>query len=81
MSDEKTDIHHEEGVEIAYDQIAPETLRRMIEEFVSRDGVDWAESDGSLEEKVRRVEQQLRSKKIRIVFDLTSETANLVVSP
>ena len=52
MPKEKTTDHHEEGTEVPYDQLAPETLRRMIQEFVTRDGADWAETGCTLEEKV-----------------------------
>jgi uncharacterized protein YheU (UPF0270 family) len=79
MSKEITTDHHEEGTEVPYDQLAPETLRRMIQEFVTRDGADWAETGCTLEEKVEQVLQQLRNKRIKVVFDLTSQTANLVV--
>jgi uncharacterized protein len=70
---------HEQGVEIPYRQLAPETLRRLIQEFVSRDGADWGEVGGALEEKVEQVLQQLRSNQVKVVFDLRSQTANLIV--
>lgn len=72
---------HEEGIDVPYQQINPDTLRRMIQEFVTRDGADWAEVGCTLENKVDQVLQQLRNKKIKVVFDLRSQTANLVVCP
>jgi hypothetical protein len=69
---------HEAGVEVPYEQLAPETLRHLIQEFVTRDGTDWDESDGALEKKVAQVMQQLRNRKARVVFDLKSQTANIV---
>ena len=78
MSQEKTTEHHEEGVEIPHDQINPATLHRMIQEFVTRDGADWGDAGCTLEEKVKQVLKQLHIKKIKVVFDLTSQTANLV---
>ena len=78
MSKEKPTEHHEEGVEIPYNQINPDTLHRMIQEFVTRDGADWGDAGGALEEKVKQVLKQLHIKKIKVVFDLTSQTANLV---
>ena len=68
----------EDGLEIPYQQLDPETLQRMIQEFVSRDGADWADVGCTLEDKVEQVLAQLRSKKIKVVFDLKSETVNLV---
>lgn len=69
----------EEGVEVPYERLAPETLRNLIQEFVTRDGVDWGEAGGALEDKVSRVMQQLRSRKIKVVFELKSQTANIIV--
>ena len=78
MSQDRTTDHHEEGIDIPYDQITPDTLQRMIQEFVTRDGMDWDDIGCSLEDKVEQVLQQLKNKKIKVVFDLTSQTANLV---
>jgi len=70
----------EKGVDVPYERLDPETLRNVIEEFVTRDGSDWGEAGGTLEEKVGQVMQQLRSRKIKIVFELNSQTANIVVN-
>lgn len=78
MSQGKTDDHNEAGVDLPYEQINPETLRKMIQEFVTRDGADWDDTGCSLEDKVEQVLLQLRAKKIKVVVDLTSQTANLV---
>ena len=77
LRENRTD-HHEAGLDIPYQQIAPETLRRMIQEFVTRDGVDWADSGCTLDDKVEQVLQQLHSNRVKVVFDQTSQTANLV---
>ena len=70
--------HQEEGIEVPYLDINPETLRNMIEEFVSRDGSDWGDTGGSMEDKIKQVLRQFDSGKIKVVFDLTSQSANLV---
>lgn len=79
MTQEKTADHHEEGIEVPYDQINPDTLRRMVQEFVTRDGADWDDAGCTLEDKVEQVLQQLRDRQVKVVFDLRSQTANLVV--
>ena len=79
MSQKKPAEHHEEGIEVPYDRIDPETLRNMIQEFVTRDGADWGDAGCTLEDKVEQVLRQLRDKKVKVVFDLTSQTANIVV--
>ena len=70
--------HQEKGVEIPYEDINSETLRSMIEEFVSRDGADWGDAGGSMECKIEQVLRQFKAGKIKVVFDLSSQTANIV---
>lgn len=65
-------------VEISPDQLSPEALRGLVEEFVSRDGTDYGAVERSLEEKVRDVLGQLERGESRIVFDSETETANVV---
>jgi uncharacterized protein YheU (UPF0270 family) len=77
-SQEKTIDHHEEGVDVPYDQIDPDTLRNMIQEFVTRDGADWGDYGGALEDKIAQILKQLKNKQVKVVFDLKSETANIV---
>lgn len=78
MHQENKSCPCEEGVEVPYKQIDPQTLRRMIQEFVTRDGSDWAEIGCTLEDKVEQVLQQLKNRQIKVVFDLKTQTANLV---
>lgn len=78
MSGERPDEGPEAGIEIPFARIEPETLRRMIEEFVTRDGADWAEAGCALEDKVRQVLRQLRDGQVRVVYDQRTQTANLV---
>jgi len=75
---EPTD-HHEKGIEVPYNRIDPDALRSMIQEFVTRDGADWGDTGCTLGDKVEQVFLQLRNKKVKVVFDLTSQTANIVV--
>ena len=72
------DERQETGIEIPFARIEPGTLRRMIEEFVTRDGADWAESGCALEDKVRQVLRQLRDGQVKVVYDQKTQTANLV---
>lgn len=79
MSQKEPADHGEEGIDVPYERIDPDALRRMIQEFVTRDGADWGDVGCTLEEKVDQVFRQLRGKKVKVVFDLTSQTANIVV--
>jgi len=75
---DRQDQPREEGVEVPLERIDPEILQRMITAFVSREWSDLADGGYSLENKIETVQQQLRDKRARVVFDLTSETWNIV---
>ncbi len=69
---------HEETVDIPLDRISPDTLRNMIEEFVTREWSELSDAECTLDEKVGQVMQQLRDKRAKIVFDCISETWNII---
>jgi uncharacterized protein YheU (UPF0270 family) len=79
VSKKKQTDHHEVGIDVPYDRIDQETLRNLIKEFVTREWSDLSDSGFTLDDKVMQVLQQLRNKEAKVVFDLTSETANIVV--
>lgn len=64
----------EESVEIPLERIDPDLLRQMIEEFVTREWSELADSGYTPDEKVAQVVSQLRDKRARIVYDTASET-------
>ena len=66
------------GVELCPDQLSPDALRGVVEEYVSREGTDYGHAEWSLEEKVRRVLQQLDRGEARIVFDPERESVSIV---
>ena len=65
---------------IPYDQLNPETLHGVIEEFVTLDGTDYGEIEVSLDTKISQVLGQLKSGKAVIVFDQRTETCNILKS-
>ncbi len=66
-------------VEVPHAQLAPEVLRRLIEEFVTRDGTDYGAVERTLDEKVAGVQRQLAAGEAAIVVDAQSETIDIVV--
>lgn len=70
---------HEQGIEIPFERLDPATLRNLIQEFVTRDGAEGGEPGGALEDKVAQIMKQLRNRKVKVVFELRSQTANIVV--
>ena len=69
-----------QGIELSPGDLSPEALRGLVEEFVSREGTDYGHLDRSLESKVATVLRQLESGEARIVFDLASESASIVMA-
>jgi uncharacterized protein YheU (UPF0270 family) len=68
------------GTELSPDQLSPEALRGLIEEFVTRDGTDYGTVERSVEEKITQVSAQLASGEARLVFDPDTQTTNIVVA-
>ena len=65
-------------MEIPYEKLDPDTLRRVLEEIVSREGTDYGERVYSFDEKVDQALEMLRIRKAALVFDQATETVNLV---
>lgn len=77
--DSKGNKMSEEGIDVPLERINPDTLRKMAEEFVTRDWSELTDDGHTLDEKIDQVLQQLKNNKAKIVFDLASETCNIVV--
>jgi uncharacterized protein YheU (UPF0270 family) len=59
----------DEGLTIPIDSLAPETLRAVVEEYVSREGTEYGRTEFSLEQKVEHVMRQLQRGEAHITFD------------
>lgn len=67
-------MHQRPGIKIASHQLPPETVRNIIEEFVTRDGTDLTEAAT----KIREVEELLRRGAAEIWFDEATRTCNIL---
>lgn len=67
-------------IRVEPDDLAPDTLRAVIESFVLREGTDYGLQETSLDDKVEQVLTQLRRGKARIVFDPATESVTIVVT-
>jgi uncharacterized protein len=63
---------------VPYDQLSPEALNGLIEEFITRAGTDSGYIEGSLAQSVAMVQRQLKRGDVAIVFDPATESANIV---
>lgn len=67
-------------VRLSPGDLAPDTLRAVVESFVLREGTDYGQHETSLDDKVAQVLQQLRRREAYVVFDPNSETVSIVVA-
>lgn len=67
-------------IRVPPDALAPETLQRLIESFVLREGTDYGPVEYDLASKVAQVKAQLDRGEAAIVFDPSTETATIVLS-
>ena len=65
-------------VEVPYTRLPADVLRRVVEEFVTRDGTDYGAAEKTLAEKVEDVRRQLERGEAAIVYDAETATINLV---
>ena len=77
LQEEPTDSN-ENMIDVPYEQIDPQTLRRMIEEFITAEWSDFGAEHSELEGKIDQVLKQLKEKRAKVVFNLESKAANLV---
>ena len=83
MADDGHDRDHEsEDRYLVLDSadLSADSLRGLVEEFVSRDGTDYGRLEKTLDEKVDAVMRQLEVGEVCVVFDRDEERANLVLA-
>lgn len=68
----------ERPVLVPYARLAPDVLRRLAEEFVTRDGTDYGRVERTLDEKVDALLRQLACGEVAVVYDEASETVSVV---
>lgn len=60
------------------EQLSPDALQGVLEEFITREGTDYGVVEIELTEKVRQVRAQLKSGAALIVFDPMAETCMII---
>jgi uncharacterized protein len=63
---------------IPIDKLSHEALRGVIEEFVTRQGTDYGETEVSPETSFRQVKHRLEKGIAVLVFDDETETTNIL---
>ncbi len=65
-------------IEIPASDLAPETLRAVIESFIMREGTDYGDTEYSLDHKVDQVRRQLDRGEVLLMWDEMIESCNLI---
>lgn len=78
MSEESTLSRNLVPMLIPYQQLSPQALHGLIEEFVTRDGTDYGHTEATLERKVEQVMRHLKSGEIVIVYNYDEEQCNII---
>ena len=73
-----TDEPEEEPIFVPLEELEPDTLRNLAEEFVTRDGTDYGHTEKSLEQKVEGLMQQLRTGEARICFEAKTGSIHIL---
>ena len=60
--------------------LAPDTLRAVIESFVLREGTDYGRHETSLDDKVAQVLKQLQRREAFVVFDPPTQSVSIVMA-
>ena len=63
---------------IPWQELAPDTLNRLVESFVLREGTDYGDAEIDLQAKVQQVIQQLQQGQVLIVYSQIDETVDLL---
>lgn len=62
---------------IPYQELQADTLRAIIEEYISREGTDYGTQEYTMEQKVRQVMQQLERGDIVLNYDAEAQSCDL----
>ncbi len=68
-----------EEIEIHYQQIESDTLRKLVEEFIMREGTDYGAVEMELDQKIDMVIHQLKKDAAIITWNTTMESYNIVL--
>jgi uncharacterized protein YheU (UPF0270 family) len=71
---------NEQGIEVPVERINPDTLRKMIEEFVTREWADLGDDGYTLDDKISQVLRQLEDHSAKVMYELSSESWNIVAT-
>ena len=72
-------MRREAGIEIPHARLTRDVVRRLPEEFVTREGTDYGQVERTLEQKVKALIARIECGEAKILYDCDSETTNIVL--
>ncbi|WP_428035238.1 YheU family protein [Amphritea sp.] len=63
---------------IPWEQLQPETLTSLIEEFVTRDGTDYGFNETTTQTRIEQVRARLRQGEAVVLFSQSTGQCNIV---
>lgn len=63
---------------VPFDQLQPDVLRRVIEDFITREGTDYGAMELDLETKVDQLRERIKNKQVYVSFDEIQESVSLI---
>ena len=72
-------LWYQRAMVVPHERIDPETLQRLIADFVTRDGTDYGLEETPLETKVLQVRRLLERGEAAIVFDDKTQSIDIVL--
>lgn len=67
-------------IEVPWDALEAETLQRLVEEFVTREGTDYGQQEIDLSTKVQQIIHGLRNRQWLIIVDTAMQSTHIVDS-
>ena len=71
-------MSEERLIEVPWDAIDPDTLYRLVEEFVTREGTDYGEIEIALEPKVQQIIDGLQRRQWLIIVDTAMQNTHII---
>jgi len=71
-------MDEERMIEVPWDAIDPDTLYRLIEEFVTREGTDYGQQEFDLDTKVQQILAGLKRHQWLIIVDTAMQNTHIV---
>lgn len=71
-------MSEERMIEVPWDAIESDTLHRLVEEFVTREGTDYGQVEIDLETKVQQIINGLKKRQWLIIVDTAMQNTHIV---